>query len=158
VEWLCEREKISATDLIMYGWSLGGAIAVHLASRFETQGLIVASSFTWLGDVASHTAFGLPVNFLIPWDYLNSRNAIAGYYGTLLCSHGDHDDVIPSWQGKALFDACPSENKTFVAMNKKHTWARIDYHEGKENYYYQQKEKEFFDSMRKPVQARTVKC
>jgi len=152
VEWLCEHEQINATDLIMYGYSLGGAIAVHLASEFQTQGLIVSSSFTCLGDLAFKYAWFLPgSNLLIPWDYLNSRNAIAGYYGTLLCSHGDHDDVIPPWHGRALFDACPSEAKTFVAMNKGHTWARVDHHEGKKNYYYQGKEKEFFASMRKPV-------
>jgi len=141
VKWLCRREKCKAANMIMHGYSLGGAVAVQLAARFKSRGLIVESSFSsipaiaryscgWLGGVAGQMCSSR----------LNSIAAIARYYGALLQCHGDLDDVVPYSQGRDLFNACPSENKTFVKL-------RGCGHTDEYPRNYLRKQKEFFASL-----------
>jgi len=141
VKWLCKREKIKPKDLIMHGCSLGGAVAVQLATKFQSKGLIVKSSFSSLADMARHYspfAGSLVGSFLSK--NLNSSETILDYYGALLQCHGDDDNVVPYEQGGELFDACPSENKTFVTMKGKD-------HNDEDTRQYRRKEREFFESL-----------
>ena len=50
-DWLINEKKISPENIIIFGRSLGGSIAAHLASNVEAKGLIVESGFTSYADI-----------------------------------------------------------------------------------------------------------
>jgi len=113
-KWLASKAAVPESEIILMGRSLGGAVAVDLAARDGAKGLILASTFTSLPDVASHHFAWLPARFLMT-HRLNSLEKIKDYHGPLLCSHGDEDEVIPFELGQKLFEAAPGP-KHFVTI------------------------------------------
>ncbi len=89
------RRDIDARRIIAAGWSLGGAVAIDLATRRPVAGLAVFSTFTSIRDAArAHVPFVVPVGLLV-------RNAFdsAGKIGRVTCpiliGHGKRDSIIP---------------------------------------------------------------
>lgn len=113
-KWLAQREGIPESEIILMGRSLGGAVAVDLAAKDGTRGLVLGSTFTSLPDVAKHHFRWLPARLLMT-HRLNSLAKIKDYHGPLLCSHGDEDEVIPYELGRKLFEAAPGR-KQFVSI------------------------------------------
>ena len=114
-EWLADKEGLPKNRLIFLGRSLGGAIAVHMASRFGARGLVLESSFTSLPDVAARHYWWLPVRLLMR-SQLNSRQKIGKYKGPVLQVHGTADRVVPFKNGQRLHEAIPGP-KTFISFN-----------------------------------------
>ena len=112
--WLAERTGVRETDIVLMGRSLGGAVAVDLASKDGARGLVLASTFTSLPDVGAHHLPWLPTRFLMS-QRLDSLSKIQHYNGPLLQSHGNADRVIPFEQGMQLFEAAPGP-KRFVPI------------------------------------------
>jgi fermentation-respiration switch protein FrsA (DUF1100 family) len=112
--WLCERESIRPDELVYCGRSLGGAVAVDLAAETGAKGLILESTFTSIPAMAKKMLPFAPGS--IVRYKLNSLESIKNYKGPLLHCPGDNDSVVPFSQGLELFNACPSERKTFHRM------------------------------------------
>jgi hypothetical protein len=90
---------------IIFGRSLGGAVAVELATRVDTcDGLIVESTFTSILTLARHV-FALPLPEL-PVKY-DSLSKIGLLKVPLLAIHGEEDELIPSADGRALYETAP---------------------------------------------------
>lgn len=103
---------------IVYGRSLGGGVAVHLAASNEIGGLVLESTFSSMAETASSHYPVLPVGLLMRNRY-DSIKIIKRYRGPLLQIHGDDDRIVPFRLGKKLFDASPSDPKEFVVMKGK---------------------------------------
>ena len=115
VAWarLAELQPDAAKRLI-YGHSLGGAVAVDLAAELAQQarrdkrplparGLIIESSFTSLGDVAAAVAnTSLPVRWLLSQKF-DSIDKIGSIGMPLLVVHGLKDDYVPPRLSQELF-------------------------------------------------------
>ena len=114
-KWLAERENIAESEIIQMGRSLGGAVAIDLASRDGAKALIVESTFTSLPDVASCLLPGVPARYLL-WEQLHSVKKIEKYEGPLFLSHGTADTLIPFEQGKRLYETAGSEKKAFYPV------------------------------------------
>lgn len=112
-KWLATKNKIAESDVILLGQSLGGGVAVDLASKDGCRALVLAGTFTSIPDVAQHHIPYLPMKWLLA-TRMNSLEKIKNYRGPLLMSHGDADEVVPYEQGQTLFAACPSKNKQFI--------------------------------------------
>ena len=63
-EWLDKRQPDTARRF-MYGHSLGGAVAIDLASRKPASGLVTFSTFTTMTDMAAHQHPYAPVSLLL---------------------------------------------------------------------------------------------
>jgi fermentation-respiration switch protein FrsA (DUF1100 family) len=112
--WLAQRTETPEQEIVLLGRSLGGAVAVDLASKDSARGLILASTFTSLPDLAAqHMPWASP--HLLMTHRLNSKAKIKRYHGPLLQSHGDADELIPIELAKKLFDAAPGP-KQFVVI------------------------------------------
>jgi fermentation-respiration switch protein FrsA (DUF1100 family) len=118
-KWLAEKEGIAETDVVLMGYSLGGAVAIDLAAADHCRGLVVSSTFTSLPDVARHQLPWLPIATLMSMQ-MNSLDKIKTYRGPLLLSHGDSDEVIPYSQGQALFEAAPGPKRMVTIAGGKH--------------------------------------
>jgi len=96
-------------NLVIYGHSLGGAIAIELALRHpEAAGLVVESSFTSIYDMAMLGArYALfPVNLFLNQRF-DSIAKVSQLRLPVLYIHGTADEIVPFGMGKALYDATP---------------------------------------------------
>ncbi|MFO0954346.1 MAG: alpha/beta hydrolase [Isosphaeraceae bacterium] len=111
--WLARRAGVSEREVVLVGSSLGGAVAVDLASRDGARGVVLESTFSSLDDLAGHH-FGRLGRLVVPGD-LDSASKIASYAGPLLQTHGDADRVVPYELGRRLHEAA-NEPKRFVRV------------------------------------------
>lgn len=112
-EKLAELANVEEQEIVLMGRSLGGAIAIQLASEKSPKGLIIESSFTSLKAIAKHHFPKLA--WLVPSNKLHSEVAIKKIHATLLISHGDRDRVIPYKMGEQLF-AAANDPKEFIPI------------------------------------------
>ena len=117
--WLAKRTRVAESDIIIMGRSLGGAVAVDLAANDSARGLVLASTFPSLPEVAAHhVPWALPS--LNMTQRLNSVKKIPRYHGRLLQSHGDADELIPIQMGRKLFKAASGPKRFVVIRNGGH--------------------------------------
>ena len=104
--WWATERRPNGEKLILFGESLGGAVAVHLAARTPAAGLILQSTFNSARDMAK-TMF--PIGLLLPLARVrfDSEKDIALVTCPKLFIHGDSDRTIPFRLGRALHDAAP---------------------------------------------------
>ena len=100
----------------VFGHSLGGAIAVALASQVDDEsGLIVEGSFTSLPDVVSSFKWGwLPLGPLITQRF-DAAARVQQVGSPLLVVHGSSDRLIPPELGRKLYEQA-KEPKRFVLV------------------------------------------
>jgi hypothetical protein len=105
----------------IFGHSLGGAIAIDLASRVEDeQGVIVEGTFTSIPDVASSMKWGwLPVGPLITQRF-ESVKKVAKLHSPLLVVHGSDDALIHSELGRRLYEAATGRKKFVLVEGGSH--------------------------------------
>jgi fermentation-respiration switch protein FrsA (DUF1100 family) len=108
MDYLRARPDVEGDKIVIFGQSLGGAIAVDLACRNRCLGLILESTFTSLVDI-----FEMPTKaFGMKYD---SYSKIKRVKAPLLVLHGDHDDVVPFESGYTLYKAA-NEPKKFCTI------------------------------------------
>lgn len=102
---------------VLFGHSLGGAIAVHLAAEVDDDaGLIVEGGFTSIADVARTMRWGwLPFEPLITQPF-DAASRIAHVKVPLLVVHGSRDALIRPELGRALYERA-AEPKRFVLVD-----------------------------------------
>ena len=122
----------------MFGRSLGGAVAIEIASRCENRekisGLIVENTFTSIPDIAQ-TLFSFRMVRMIPtWFYKNqfkSRWKVCRICVPVLFLSGTADQLIPSKMMTDLYNACGAEYKSLARFpNGTHneTWTCPHYY------------------------------
>jgi uncharacterized protein len=114
-DWLVHEKKVPASRLLLYGQSLGGAIAIDLASRRPHRALIVVSAFTSFPDMAQKTFPWLPGRYLVR-NRLDNLSKITRCPGPVFIAHGNADELIPFRQGERLFAAALAPRKLFYTM------------------------------------------
>jgi uncharacterized protein len=113
--WLAERAGVRPEDVVLYGRSLGGAVAVGLASEHKVRGLILERTFAELTETAAYHFPWLPVRWIMK-NRFPSAERIAAYQGPLFQSHGTLDEVVPFAMGQRLFDAATTPNKRLFVV------------------------------------------
>ena len=102
---------VDRNRIVLFGRSLGGAVAVELATREGVAGLILESPFTSIPAMAKRAHPFLPVGPLLRTRY-DSLSKIGRISTPLLVLHGREDEIVPYEQGRELFEAAP-DPKTF---------------------------------------------
>jgi uncharacterized protein len=117
--WLAAR--YGARPRYVFGHSLGGAIAIDLASRVQDeQGVIVEGTFTSIADVASSLKWGwLPLAPLIT-QHFDSLHKVAKVHAPLLVVHGAEDNLIHSELGRRLYEAATGRKKFMLVEGGSH--------------------------------------
>jgi len=113
-KWLSQRTGVAEKEIVLLGRSLGGGVMVDLAARDDARGLVLASTFSSLPDVARHAMPLVPVRLLMT-NRFNSLSKIENYHGPLLQSHGDQDNLIPLRLANRLFKAANGP-KRFITI------------------------------------------
>jgi fermentation-respiration switch protein FrsA (DUF1100 family) len=116
--YLIRSRNIDPLSIILFGKSLGGAVAADLASGKSAAGLILESSFTSAKDLGSEIYPFLPVRFLSRFDF-NTLGKIDKIDCPKLIVHSRDDEIIPFSHGEELFNAA-KEPKDFLEISGTH--------------------------------------
>ncbi len=111
------RRGFKEKDVVAYGASLGGAVAVNLATKRTLGALIIDSSFTSAADMARRLYPYLPT-FLMAVK-LDSKSYLDRLTLPKLIMHSPEDELVPFAMGQELFNRAP-EPKTFLQTKGRH--------------------------------------
>lgn len=106
-QYLITQRRIQPEEIFVYGHSLGGAIAIELASRHpEMAGLIVEGSFTSISGILDHR-FSRQIfpKSLVLTQKFDSLSKIGNIPVPVLFIHGTNDSVVPFFMSQELFNA-----------------------------------------------------
>ncbi|MGE5266492.1 MAG: alpha/beta hydrolase [Deltaproteobacteria bacterium] len=92
---------VPASEIVVYGESLGTGVATQLAAEKEVAGLILDAPYTSIVDLAALHYPHLPARWLMT-DRYESLSAAGGVTAPVLIVHGEADDVIPVEMGRQL--------------------------------------------------------
>jgi fermentation-respiration switch protein FrsA (DUF1100 family) len=113
-DWLVEQKHISRERILLYGGSLGGGVAVELASRRPHRALVLVKAFTSVADAAQEVYPWLPARWLVRNRFENLAK-IGRCTQPIFIAHGTSDRVIRFSHSERLF-AAANEPKRFHAM------------------------------------------
>jgi hypothetical protein len=106
------RARYPAQRIVLFGESLGTAVAVALAAGHEVGGLILDAPFTSAAELGAAVYPFAPVRWLMK-DKFRSDQRIGRVAAPLLVLHGERDSIVPIEFGERLF-ALAREPKRFV--------------------------------------------
>ena len=104
--------RYAPARIVLWGESLGTAVAIALAAEHNVGGVILDAPFTSAADVGAAVYPFVPVRWLIK-DTFRSDLRIARVSAPVLILHGEGDGVVPVRFGEALF-ALAREPKRMV--------------------------------------------
>ena len=110
--------RIPASRLVIYGWSLGSAVAVNLAAGAETSALILEGAPSSVIAIGQLQYPFFPIR-LIMRNHFDSIGKIDRVRAPILFLHSPEDAVIPIAEGRRLYEAAPRD-KTFVEVRGGH--------------------------------------
>jgi len=116
--YLTEGRRIAPERIIVFGRSLGGAIAAHLARDHAPGALIVESSFTSVPDRAAEMLPLLPVRWLCRFRY-STAEYVREVDCPLLVVHSVDDELIGYHHGRRIYEAA-SPPKELLSINGGH--------------------------------------
>jgi uncharacterized protein len=116
--YLGEKQGVTPDRIIVFGHSLGSAVAVDLASRVPVAGLIVEGALTSAIDRGQELYPYIPVRW-IAGSRFSSIEKISNVRAPKLFLHAIGDEVIPPAHGRRLYQAAPPP-KTFVELQGGH--------------------------------------
>ncbi|MCL2295048.1 MAG: alpha/beta hydrolase [Spirochaetes bacterium] len=116
-QWLTVEREIPAEKIVVFGRSLGGAVAMELMRSATPGALILESTFSSLADMSPFPAPIAPL--LLGGDFWNSVRTARTLTIPVLCIHSRRDEVVPFRQGRRIYEAITSE-KTFLEIQGDH--------------------------------------
>jgi len=102
VEWL-KTKNIFEKDIIIYGESLGTAVAIEIAQNKDFGGIILESPFTSMIELGKLKYPFLPVKLLLK-DKYESDIKIKNIKSPILIMHGKADNIVPFYMGKKMYE------------------------------------------------------
>jgi len=118
IAWLEKRLNIDSGDIIIFGRSLGGAVAAHLARVSTPKALILESTFTSIRDIGRNLYPWIPIRVLSRFKY-STIEMIGDVRCPVLIVHSPDDELVPFSQGRQLYERA-SEPKEFLIITGSH--------------------------------------
>lgn len=132
--WLRKRE--SQLPVVLFGRSLGAAIAADLAANVDAAAFIFESGFTSVPDIGAELFPLLPVRWLSAIRY-DSLKKIPFIDMPLLVIHSPQDEIVSFRHGQAIYEAA-NDPKRFLELRGGHNdgflFAEPDYLQGIDNF------------------------
>ncbi len=134
--FLTKTRGITESEIIIFGRSMGGAVAIWLAGNHTPKLLILESTFTSVADMGKHYYPYLPTHLLARIKYA-SIDRIKAIHIPILISHSQTDEIVPYKFGRALFEKARAP-KIFLELKGGHNDGFIttgsSYIQGLENF------------------------
>ena len=117
---LNEERGIAPERIVVFGRSLGGAVASRTAAEFSVGALIMESSFTSAPSLGADVYPFLPVRLLARFEY-PAEDYIQQVEAPVLVIHSQEDDIIPYHHGEALHLAAGPEAELLTIQGDHNT-------------------------------------
>ena len=113
LRWL-NKKDVQDKNIILYGESLGTAIAVEIAQHKKYAGIILESPFTSMVNMGKKYYPFFPVSFLLK-DKFESYRKIQKISVPIIVMHGKQDKIVPFAMGKKMYEMA-NEPKFFYVQ------------------------------------------
>lgn len=116
--YLTETRGIAPEHIVLFGESLGGAVAAWLAAKEKPGLLVLASAFTSIPELAAEFYPFLPVRWISHFEY-NTLQALQAVHCPVFIAHSPQDDIVAFHHGQRLLQAA-HEPKQFLELEGNH--------------------------------------
>ncbi|HJT19919.1 MAG TPA: alpha/beta hydrolase [Nitrospira sp.] len=130
-EYLTKTRRIRPERMVLFGRSLGAAVAGELAVRKPAAGLVLESCFPSVEAVAKFHYGGLPLHWLLGAQF-RLIDRLPHLSLPKLFIHGSADDIIPLPLGRAVFESAKAPKTLYVIQGANHN---DTYHVGGSDYF-----------------------
>ena len=103
-QYLTEQRGYQPEDIILFGRSLGGAVATQLATKVQAKALILESTFSSVKDMAGMVMPLVSKLVYMRYDF-DTEAIISQVKSPVLVMHSPDDDVIPYSLGVKVYNA-----------------------------------------------------
>jgi fermentation-respiration switch protein FrsA (DUF1100 family) len=117
-DYLRRIRRVPPSRIVIYGWSLGSAVAVGLSADVEEAALILEGAPASIVDIGRQRYPFVPIRFIMRNPF-ESIKRIRHVGAPVLFLHSPEDAVIPIHEGRRLYDAAIGD-KTFVEVRGGH--------------------------------------
>jgi fermentation-respiration switch protein FrsA (DUF1100 family) len=118
-QFLITEKKIKPDSIVIYGRSIGSGVAVDLAARKKSAGLILESSYSSFSKLANEK-----VPFFFPSLYLRSKfdnlQKINSVKAPVLIVHGTDDTLIPAVHASELYNRFKGKKELILIDKGQH--------------------------------------
>ena len=120
-DYLRDRQRTNPRQIVIYGWSLGSAVAVTLASQVDEAAVVLEGAPASIVDIGAQRYPFFPIRWVIRNPF-ESITRIARVGSPLLFLHSPEDTIVPIAEGRRLFEAA-APPKQFVEVTGGHVYA-----------------------------------
>jgi len=121
--YVVSKEEVPGQDIILYGESIGGSVAIDLARRVAVRAVITEGTFTSVKDMAG-IAFPVIPYFIFSSKY-DSVSKIKDVACPKLIIHSVDDEIVPFQLGEKLYKSA-KEPKRFLKLRGGHNTAFLE--------------------------------
>lgn len=118
-DYVTRRRRITPDRVVIFGRSLGAAVAGEVAAQKAAASLILESCFPSIEAVAKHYYGGLPVHWLLGASF-RLIDRLPSLSLPKLFVHGDRDKIIPLSLGEQTFQASKPPKELYVVKGADH--------------------------------------
>ncbi len=118
-DYLVRERRIPTHRIILFGRSLGGAVAGEVALQRSSAGVILESAFPSIQSMADHHYLGLPAHWFVNVTF-NLIDKVSQLKVPLLVVHGDRDTIVPMTLGRKVYDSAPEPKRWYLVKGADH--------------------------------------
>jgi pimeloyl-ACP methyl ester carboxylesterase len=123
-EYLQKTLAIPEDKIIIWGWSLGGAVAVNLAQNKKCHALVMEATFNSMLEMANRIFWYIPNRLTLKFNFASGEK-LSHVTCPILFIHSRADKTVPFSQGEKLFANCKGEKK-FIEITGDHNHGLFD--------------------------------
>lgn len=117
-QFLVAERGIDPERIVVFGRSLGAAVAAELCREVTPGALILESAFTSVPEIAQEAYWFLPARWLSRFEYATAEY-VRSVDSPLLVIHSEDDEIIPYSHGRRVFESA-REPKRLVTLHGDH--------------------------------------
>lgn len=117
--YLLGARRVRPERILLFGRSLGAAVAGEVASQRRAAGLVLESCFPSVAALAKAHYFGLPVHWLLGAQF-NLADRLQRISMPTLFVHGDQDTIVPIQLGRQVFEAAREPKSFYLVQGADH--------------------------------------
>ena len=125
LDYLGSRSDVDPDRIVLFGHSLGTAIAVETAVRREVYAVLLEAPFTSIRAMAGHNYPFVPGIGRILRTKYDSLSKIEDLGAPLMVIHGDRDGTIPIRMGREIYEAAIEPKRFFAIAGADHDDADV---------------------------------